>query len=44
LILLRWLREEIEARGDSARGTMGFHVPVPATRIGPLKLEEQETA
>ncbi len=44
LILLRWLREEIEARGDSVRGTMGFHVPVAATRIGPLKLEEQEAA
>jgi transitional endoplasmic reticulum ATPase len=44
LILLRWLREEIEARGDSARGTMGFHVPVAAARIGPLKLEEQEAA
>ena len=44
MILLRWLREEIEARGDSARGTMGFHVPVAATRIGPLKLEEQEAA
>lgn len=44
LILLRWLREEIEARGDCARGTMGFHIPVAAPCIGSLKLEEQEAA
>lgn len=25
-VLVRWLRDEIEARGDRARGTMGFHI------------------
>lgn len=25
-VLVRWLRDEIEARGDHARGTMGFHI------------------
>ncbi len=26
-VLLRWLREEIEARGDHNRGAMDFHIP-----------------
>jgi SpoVK/Ycf46/Vps4 family AAA+-type ATPase len=29
-VLVRWLRDEIEARGDQAGGTMGFHIPSPA--------------
>ncbi len=37
-VLLRWLREEIEARGNLSRGVMGFHIPSPAAtesaRIG----------
>lgn len=37
-VLLRWLREEIEARGNLSRGFMGFHIPSPAAtesaRIG----------
>lgn len=26
VVLVRWLRDEIEARGDHARGMMGFHI------------------
>jgi SpoVK/Ycf46/Vps4 family AAA+-type ATPase len=28
-VLVRWLRDEIDARGDQVRGTMGFHVHSP---------------
>lgn len=38
-VLVRWLRDEIDARGDQVRGTMGFHVhspPAPRQRTEDL--------
>lgn len=38
-VLVRWLRDEIDARGDQMRGTMGFHVhspPAPRQRAEDL--------
>ena len=43
-VLLRWLREEIEARGDHSRGVMGFHVPRASGPMQRLKPCEQEAA
>jgi len=31
--LVRWLREEAEARGDSLKGPLGFCVPTPETHV-----------
>lgn len=43
-VLLRWLREEIEARGDHVRSAMGFHVPTASGPMQRLKPCEQEAA
>ena len=42
--LLRWLREEIDARGDHGRSVMGFHVPKKGKVSPHLKAKEQRTA
>jgi hypothetical protein len=43
-VLLRWLREEIDARGDHGRSVMGFHVPKKGKVSPHLKAKEQRTA
>nr|WP_241242046.1 ATP-binding protein [Sphingobium algorifonticola] len=39
-VLLRWLREEIEARGDQNCGAMGFHIPSTAATT-PTNIDKQ---
>jgi hypothetical protein len=43
LVLVKWLLEEIEARGETARGPVGFQLPshAPSSR---LEKTEQKAA
>lgn len=43
-VLIRWLREEIEARGDYNRSVMGFQMPRASELMQRLKPGEQEAA
>ncbi len=42
LTLLKWLREEVEARGDSAHSPMGFHIQALPALIRRISDEQQK--
>jgi hypothetical protein len=43
-VLLSWLRDEIDARGDQVRGVMGFQFPRASEPVNCLRQREPKAA